>query len=79
MSTPDLLKIVLITLQCFLVRALIGQIIVSDNKQTYLVKIFSKTSEEPASSVQILASFRQLSHRKSGINNQATLREITRT
>jgi len=43
MSTPDLLKIVLITLQCFLVRALIGQIIVSDNKQTYSVKIFSKT------------------------------------
>ena len=43
MSTPDLLKTELIILQCFLVLALIGQIIVSDNKQTYLVKIFSKT------------------------------------
>jgi hypothetical protein len=40
MSTPALLKIELITLQCLLVLVLIGQIIVSDSKQTYSVRIF---------------------------------------
>jgi uncharacterized membrane protein len=40
MSTPALLKIALITLQCFLVQALIGKIILSDSKQTYSVRIF---------------------------------------
>ena len=79
MSTPDLLKIVLIFLQCFLVLVLKGQIIVSDNKQTYLAKIFSKTCDKLASLVQTLANSREPSHRKSGISNQATLREITRT